>query len=337
MAGGGVATELLARPLKIAPQRSMITRVPIAVRSARLRGVQAPERTPEQEEDFQALLAQVKELQPLPAVAVRLIAMSEDSRFSAQDLADTVRVDQALTLNVLRLSNSSFFGLPRRITSIREAIVLLGFREVRSLALSACVLDPLVRDALDHAGIDYDVFWLNSMVVGHLAQALAIVENVDQDQGFTAGLVHNIGRLALAQHRPEQLKTATLEARASRTTIHQAQARLLGYSDAELGAAVANAWAFPVPLIESIENHMRPLSDIPDRRSLDSIVIRARRFARSHGVSDGLELITTRPVPDIEWRSPDAERALRKLGGVDGILQRARGYLDARTDDEDAA
>lgn len=302
-----------------------------------MRAVHSPERTPEQEDDFQALLALVSELQPLPAVALRLIAIAEDARFSAQDLADTVRVDQALTLKILRLSNSPFFGLPRRITSIREAIVLLGFREVRSLALSACVLDPLVRDALDEAGIDYDVFWLNSMVVAHLAQALAIVEGVDQDQGFTAGLVHNIGRLALAQHRPDHLKAATLEARASRTTIHEAQTRLLGYSDAELGAAVANAWAFPMPLIESIENHARPLSEVPDRRSLDSIVIRARRFARSHGVGDGVEVITTRPVADIEWRSPDAERALRKLGGVDGILQRARGYLDTRTDDEDAA
>lgn len=298
-----------------------------------MRGVPLPERTPEQEEDFQTLLAQVKELQPLPAVAVRLISMAEDARFSAQDLADTVRVDQALTLNVLRLSNSSFFGLPRRITSIREAIVLLGFREVRSLALSACVLDPLVRDAVEHAGIDYNVFWLNSMVVGHLAQALAIVEGVDQDQGFTAGLVHNIGRLALAQHRPDQLKAATLEARASRASIHEAQTRLLGYTDAELGAAVADAWAFPLPLIESIKNHARPLSQVPDRRSLDSIVIRARRFARSHAIADGLELIATRPAPDIEWRSPDAERALGKFGGMEGIMQRARGYLDTRNDD----
>jgi len=291
-----------------------------------------PERTPAQAESFQHLLDEVHELQPLPAVALRLISMAEDSRFSAQDLADAIRVDQALTLKVLRLSNSALYGLPRRITSIREAIVLLGFREVRALALNACVLDPLVRDALERAGIDYDVFWMNSMVVGHFAQALAMVEGIDQDQAFTAGLVHNIGRLAVAQHRPDDLRAATTEARARRSTIHEAQRLLYGFTDAELGAAIADTWTFPLPLVEAIANHGRPSLELTDRRALDSIVVRARRFARAQGVCDGLDLIATRPLADIEWRTPDAERALRRFGGVDGILERAHGYIGAAED-----
>ncbi|MGE3962054.1 MAG: HDOD domain-containing protein [Dehalococcoidia bacterium] len=290
------------------------------------------ERTPVQEADFRELLARVQELQPLPAVALRLMAMAEDRRFSAQDLAETVRVDQALTLKVLRLSNSAFFGLPRRITSIREAIVLLGFREVRGLALSACVLDPLVRDALDHAGIDYDVFWKNSMVVAYFAQVLAVVEHVDQDEAFTAGLVHNIGRLAMAQHRPEQLKAATLEARSTHATIHEVQRANLGYTDAELGAAIADSWAFPLPLVEAIAHHHRPPSELPDRRALDALVVRARRFARAQGVCDGLEQIKTKPIADIEWRAPEAERALKRFGGIWGVLDRADEFLGVARD-----
>lgn len=285
------------------------------------------ERTPAQEADFHELLAQVQELQPLPAVALRLIAMAEDGRFSAQDLAETVRVDQALTLKVLRLSNSAFYGLPRRITSIREAIVLLGFREVRALALSACVIDPLIRDSLERAGIDYDVFWKNSLVVGSFAQVLAIVERIDVDEAFTAGLVHNIGRLAMAQHRPERLKAATLRAESTNQTIHEVQQAAFGYTDAELGAAIADTWTFPLPLVEAIANHQRPLSELPDRRALDALVVRARRFARAQGVSDGLEVVTTKPIPDIEWRHPDAERALKRFGGVAGILERAEDFI----------
>lgn len=297
-----------------------------------MRGTGTPERTPAQEEDFQELLAQVQELQPLPAVALRLIAMAEDVRFSAQDLAEAVRVDQALTLKVLRLSNSAFYGLPRRITSIREAVVLLGFREVRSLALSACVLDPLVRDSLEQAGIDYDVFWRNSMVVGYFAQVLSIVERIDQDEAFTAGLVHNIGRLAMAQHRPDHLKAATLRAQATGATIHEVQRAAFGYTDADLGAAIADSWTFPLPLVEAIANHQRPLTELPDRRGLDALVVRARRFARSHGICDGLDLITTRPFGDIEWRTPEAERALKRFGGVSGILERAETFTGASTD-----
>lgn len=291
------------------------------------------ERTPAQEGDFQNLLARVQELQPLPAVALRLISMADDSRFSAMDLADTVRVDQALTLKVLRLSNSAFFGLPRRITSIREAVVLLGFREVRSLALSACMVDDLTRDAILRAGIDYDVFWRNSVVVAYFAQALAVMEHLDQDEAFTAGLVHNIGRLALAQQRPEDLHDATVEARVRKLSIQDVQRERYGYTDAELGAAIADSWTFPVPLVDAIANHMASLLDLPDRRGLDAVVIRARRMARAQGVDDGLDVITTRPMADIEWSSREAEQALRKFGGVAGILDRAGEFVGVPTED----
>lgn len=79
------------------------------------------------------------------------------------------------------------------------------------------------------------------MVVGHFAHVLAIVEGIDQDETFTAGLVHNIGRLAFVQHRPDDLRAATTEARATRSTIHDVQQRLHGFTDAELGAAIADS------------------------------------------------------------------------------------------------
>ena len=294
-------------------------------------------RTPTQEEDFQDLLARVQELQPLPAVALRLIAMADDGRFSAEHLADTVRVDPALTLRVLRLANSPFFGLPRRITSLREGVVLLGFREVRALALSACVLDPAVREALGRAGIDYDAFWINSVVVGFFAQALAMADTMDQDQAFTAGLVHNIGRLALAQHCSDALRAAAIEARETGAPIHEIQERALGYTDAEVGATIADSWGFPVPLVEAIANHGRSIYDVRDPRSLETVVVKARRFARSHGVVDGLDQLNVIPVADIEWQAPAIERALRRLGGAEGILDRARGYVRGDSDVEVAS
>ena len=284
-------------------------------------------RTEEQEADLRQLLQQVQELQPLPAVALRLIAMADDGRFSAENLADTVRVDPALTLRVLRLANSPFFGLPRRVTSLREGVVLLGFREVRALALSACVLDPAVRGALDRAGIDYGAFWINSVVVGFFAQALAMADTMDRDQAFTAGLVHNIGRLALAQHRSDALRAAAAEARATGAHIHEIEERDLGYTDAEVGAAIADSWGFPVPLVEAIANHGRSIYEVRDPRSLETMVVKARRFARSHGVADGLDQLGVIPVADIEWHAPAIERALGRLGGAQGILDRAQAYV----------
>lgn len=286
--------------------------------------------TREQQDEFDDLLKRVRELQPLPAVALRLIAMSEDARFSAQDLAEAVRVDQALTLKVLRQANSPTLGLPRRITSIREAIVLLGFREVRSMALSSCVVESTTRDMFYRAAIDYDVFWINSLVVAHLAQVLAIADGTDQDQAFTAGLVHNIGRLAFAQQRPGELAECALEAKATRRLVHDVQQERYGFADCELGAAVADGWSFPQPLVESIRNHAHPLSTLPDRHSLDAIVARARRYARSHAIADGLDVVGIAPLPDLEWQDPLVRRPLQRLGGIAGVVDRAKAHVDIR-------
>lgn len=286
-----------------------------------------PPRTPEQQDAFDDLLREVKELRPLPAIALRLIAMAEDNRFSAQDLAGTIRTDQALTLRILRLANSPAFGLPRRITSLREAIVLLGFREVRSLALGACVVDASVRDRIAGAMLDYEVFWVNSLVVAYFAQVLAEAEGLDRDEGFTGGVVHNVGRLALAQHRPEWLRNAILLAREEGISVHEAQLHLLGYTDADLGAAVARSWSFPPNLVEAVERHAWPLSRLGLPRELDSIVARARRFARSQKVTDGVDIVGHALSPDRDWVLPRHAEALRALGGVTGILHRARAFL----------
>jgi len=285
------------------------------------------DRTPEQQEAMDDLIREVKELRPLPAIALRLIAMAEDRRFSAQDLAATIRTDQALTLRILRLANSPAFGLPRRITSLREAIVLLGFREVRSLALGACVVDASVRDRIAGAMLDYEVFWVNSLVVAYFSQVLADAEGLDRDEGFTAGVVHNVGRLALAQHRPDWLRDAVMLARAEGFAVHDAQVHQLGFTDAELGAAVARTWSFPPTLVEAVERHAWPLSQLGKARDLDGIVARARRFARAHRVTDGVDVVGHTLSPDRDWMLPATAEALRRLGGVPGVLQRARAFL----------
>lgn len=285
------------------------------------------ERTPEQQAEFDSLVREIKELRPLPAIALRLIAMSEDVRFSAQDLAETIRTDQALTLKILRLANSPLFGMPRRITSLREAIVLLGFREVRSMALGACVIDHPMRERLNEARLDYDRFWMNSLVIAHFAQALSVLEHVDREEAFTAGVVHNVGRLAVAQHRPAWMANAIEESARRGISVHDAQLRDLGFTDAQVGSALALTWSFPPGLVEAVERHQWALSDLPDRRGLDSIVARARRFARAHGVSDGIDGVPSRMFPDTEWQMQQVAHALRQFGGVEGVVERARAYV----------
>lgn len=289
--------------------------------------VSHPQRTPQQQSLFDTLVHEVKELRPLPAIALKLIAMGEDSRFSAQDLAGTIQTDQALTLKILRLANSPAFGLPRRIKSLREAIVLLGFRDVRSMALAGCVVEEGVRERIAGALMDYDLFWVNSLIVAQFAQALAENEDVDRDEAFTGGVVHNIGRLAMAQQRPDWIRIVTVASRETGLPVHDLQRQKLGFTDADLGAAIARQLSFPPRLVDAVEHHTWGLDDLGASADLDVIVAKARRLARANALSDSVDNVGRRQPLDRDWYLPRAQTSLRKLGGVDGVIRRARGFL----------
>lgn len=277
------------------------------------------------------LMAEVAELQPLPAVATRILQLGDDHAFSAHELATIIASDQALTARLLRLANSAYYGAARKIGSVRDAVVLLGYRTVRQVSLASC----LIGNQRPLTNLDYDTFWQFSIATGLLAEILARVEGRHQDVAFTAGVVHNIGLLALDQHRPDLLSEVVSRARGQQETLHQAQRGLFGYTDADLGGALTEHWNFPAPLCEAVRDHATLLSDVPpegseQHGSLAAIVARARIFSRTYGMSDGL---TERPdeVAPAEWETADAPLSvtLEREGGMDRILERADAFIQA--------
>ncbi|MEX1021670.1 MAG: HDOD domain-containing protein [Dehalococcoidia bacterium] len=276
------------------------------------------------------LVAEVAELQPLPAVATRILQLGDDHRFSAHELATVIASDQVLTSRLLRLANSAYYGSARRIGSVRDAVVLLGFRTVHQVALAACMIDTPRRAG----SLDYGAFWQFSIATGLLAEILARVDARHQDVAFTAGVMHNIGLLALDQQRPRLLAEVTARARAQTETLHQAERALLGYTDTDLGAALTEHWNFPASLCEALREHSRPLDDPPPVDSLAATLARARIFARSYGISDG---VGDRPereaeveaAPAREWEQGALAVSLELEGGMERVLERADAFIAA--------
>src|SRR5690606_7230933 len=121
------------------------------------------------------------ELQPLPAVATKILQLGEAQQFSAHELATIIASDQVLTARLLRLANSAYYGSSRRIGTVRDAVVLLGFRTVHQVALASCLVDnpkPL-------ANLEYNDFWQFSIATGLLSEILARTEGHHQDEAFT--------------------------------------------------------------------------------------------------------------------------------------------------------
>ncbi|MEX2446625.1 MAG: HDOD domain-containing protein [Dehalococcoidia bacterium] len=293
-------------------------------------------RPPEGPPSLDEVVAEVVDLRPLPQVATKILGLDE-GRFSAHELAAIIASDQALTAKLLRLANSAYYGYARRITSVRDAVVLLGFRAVRGATLASCVMQPPVSAsaaarAATPSNLDAGAFWQFSVATGMLAEVLACTEGAHRDDAFTAGVVHQIGVLALDQTYPAALRTAIEAAEVDGCTLHEAERRVLGFTDADVGGALAQHWAFPEPLVEAVRDYQRPLDSLPDPQSLTAFVLRARLFARSHGLADGLAGRTT-PEDEAthggEWGVPPLSVALRQSGGMASVMERVDAFLAA--------
>ena len=271
------------------------------------------------------LINEITELRALPAVAARVIEISGGEQFSAHELAQAVASDQALTAKLLRLANSAYYGYPRKITTVRDAVVLLGFRAVRSAALASCVIDTMPDKA---ANTDPQRFWRFSVTVGMLAEVVAQAHRQHMDEAFTAGVVHNIGRLALDQHRPRDLMAITTLAKRKKITIAEAEIAVLGFTDAQLGGALAMHWNFPEELVDSVAQHQMTLKALPEPDSLSGYVVRARMFARASGLTDGIEP-RKREDPDAEWLMPPLSKALNRVGGIHGVEDRVSAFVES--------
>ena len=273
---------------------------------------------------LEALVQQIVELRPLPACTLRILEITEAEQFSAHDLATTIASDQTITATLLRLANSAYYGFPRRITTVRDAVVLLGFREVRAATIVASLIDGVP----DSSNVDYEAFWQFSLTVGMLAEVLGRAENAHRDHAFTAGVLHNIGRLGLDQVRTDALTEAIELARRTSISLHEAERRIFGYSDADVGRELAERWAFPQPLVAAIGGHAAPLQQLPDPRSLTAFVVRARAFAQSYGLADGVETYDQSEAPS-EWTTPPLSVALEQSGGMERVMERASAFQDS--------
>jgi putative nucleotidyltransferase with HDIG domain len=210
----------------------------------------------------------VQDLPSLPAVVMELLSSIEQDEIDISVLAKKVSYDQALTAKTLRLANSSSFGLQVKVTTIQQAITFLGFQTTRKLITAAAVTGCFPSGRC--AGFDDRAFWRHSIAVAACARALARRMRFNQDYAFTAGLLHDIGRLVLVTADP-QAYGEVLERRAGKDGDWQdAERAVLGVDHVEAGVALAEYWNFSDTMRQAIAFHHAP--DTPGAGFLAAIV-----------------------------------------------------------------
>ncbi len=216
-------------------------------------------------EDRFAFLDEMEELPTLPQVLVGVSRVASDPTSSAADLAEVILKDQALTMKVLRVANSARYGVTaQRITTVSRAVVLLGFQSVRAIAVGLGAYQLL--SALRRGGGVLRSFWLHAVATAVVCQELAELLRYEvPEEAFVAGLLHDVGKLVLAEHDPKAA-ARVYDAPARGPELLREETRAFGVNHVEVGAELARRWELPDVLVRAIEHHHRHFSSPPPDR-----------------------------------------------------------------------
>lgn len=265
---------------------------------------------------LQDLLKAPQALPVVPEVAAQLIATFEDDDVGLSDIADIVEREPVLVAKVLRQANSAYFRLLRPVGTVRDALMILGLNKVRALAIGSVVNDSF------HAvgGMNLDHFWHYSLATSQVARFICEPLSMDENIAFTTGLLHGIGELVMHAGMPEVMARVDRSLPLLALARAERQYEILGYSYAEVGAALAREWRLPKAMGDAIGAHTRPL-DQAEPQPLAAVVHLAAWRARVRGSGDDIEhLIHTYPDEVGVLLGIDPDRLVTKdLAVFDGV------------------
>ncbi len=193
-------------------------------------------------------LRNLQSLPTLPPIVGKLTKLIGDENATAPQIAELIEKDQVLTSKVLRMVNSAFYGFPRRISTVSNAIVLLGFNVIRTLVITASIFETMQSNDL--------TLWEHSLGVaaasGILAQRL---ELQNPEEVTTAGLLHDLGKVVIRTEFPDLYQRIVASVREKKIYFLDAEREILGLDHGEIGRLLANQWNLPERLLEPIAYH----------------------------------------------------------------------------------
>jgi putative nucleotidyltransferase with HDIG domain len=217
----------------------------------------------------------------LPTSVVKVLEVCNNPQASPADLNHVIVLDPVLVGRVLKLINSTYYGLNQKVTSLVRAIIMLGINTVKNLVLSSAIMGNLSEDK-DIEGLDMEGFWQHSLCVGVAAKLLAQKRGIDpkmREEYFTAGLLHDIGKIPLNAVLHNEYTLVLNKADLDRTSLSLAEERILGLDHCTVGAGIVKTWKLEGAMGDAIIYHHNLPGYSGSHRDILCSVIVANRFA----------------------------------------------------------
>lgn len=219
------------------------------------------------------LVATIQNIPAFPQSVRQLIILTSQANCYPKQLVEVIERDPVMTIKVLKLVNSAYFGLSQEVMSVQHSVAYVGLNTVKNIAISVAMAGVLPET--NEAGLDIKAFWKHSLAVGVIANRLAERQDIPVDDSagyFVAGLIHNIGQVLFAHYFPQEYRQVLAKVSAESQLLHQVEQQLLGVNHCQLGALLAKKWQLPEYLIACIEEHHAQKIDYGDNYLLKAII-----------------------------------------------------------------
>jgi putative nucleotidyltransferase with HDIG domain len=272
----------------------------------------------------------IKDMPSLPTSVSKVLNLCNNPQISPADLNYVISLDPVLVGRVLKLLNSAYYGLNQRVTNLVRAIIMLGINTIKNLALSSAIMGILPKDKR-YQGLDMEGFWRHSLCVGTATKLLAKQRGVDPKQleeYFTAGLLHDIGKIPLNAVLSKDYMVAVTDADREQLSLYQVESKTLGINHCDVGATIVKAWQLPGPVGETIMFHHNLAAYPGSHSDILSCVAVANHFASEREVGFSGDRYPIKPDGWV-WQSlgvgDDVLEAIEKA--VNEEIEKAKVFL----------
>lgn len=266
------------------------------------------------------MIAKIYDLPTLPDVITRLSTIISSDVWSAADFEEVVEPDPSLTANLLRLANSPYFGFPRKITTVRQAVTLMGVKRVFELAAGGA-FSRVIPDQIPGYDLPAKDFWQHSIAVAILSERLVGELKISMPPlMFTAGLLHDVGKIVLGTFLEESAVDLETKLNEKSLAFIEIERELLGADHCEVGSAVAKKWNLPYEVEVATMWHHKPSESPEKSRTLIDLVHAADNLAHSMALGNDRGGLARKVDPGTINRLKLTDEILQKVA-ADGYEQ----------------
>lgn len=247
------------------------------------------------------IIEKIAEVPAMPTSAAKVIQLIQDPDVDMSQMSEAIEFDPGLTTNVLRWANSAYFGGGQEIHSLRDALVRLGMRRIYQLVMTS-VAAPVVGQSVQGYDLAAGSLLEESIAVAIGTQELAAALGITPpEHAFTAGLLHDIGKVILGTFIDVAVEPIMELAQQEKVTFDEAERRVLGIDHAEVGAILLKEWKIPDVIVDVVRWHHQPSGFRGDPTTLDLVHV-AEFLSRQNGLGAGIDGLNYRPSDEVVAR-----------------------------------